>query len=211
MFIPNGQTIYESVEQTIISILNSHNVSYHYPAENEKITLSDNEYMQFFNLKEEYYNEYYNITKDSGLSDIDYTNYNNFSMVTLFRHLDNFLWFTGDIETGAEKNIYKNINQCDLLKIEHHGANLQTDKKYLEQLNPKYAVLCNRLSRLTNYQSPTIYNVKSKNAKFYSTYSNSIIHFISKYNSLIAEDSSEYDLPLTNLLNTPRSSNSRRC
>lgn len=196
----------ESIEQTVISILNSHSVAYYYPAESEKIELSANEYMQFFNLKTEYYNQYYNI-----LNEDTYTNYNNFSMVTLFNHLDNFMWFTGDIEFQAEENIYKAINKCDLLKIEHHAENRRSSPKYLSQLNPKFSVVCPRLLRLEHYNSPTLFDTKSKNSKLYSTYYNSIIHFVSTYNNLYPENATEYELVNTNLLNTPRSSYSRRC
>lgn len=105
-FVPSSATNgYQTLEQHIISNLDSHNIQYHYPSEGEIISIDENSQMQFFNLLPEYYEDYYPVVIDAYGTNTGYTNYNNFSMVMCYKHINRYMWFTGDIESKAQANI----------------------------------------------------------------------------------------------------------
>jgi len=174
-FLPSANTVIPALENQIISILTSHGISYSYPENEDSITLDTNENLTFYNIGSDFYNDYYTNTTDAYGVIQDYTNYNNFSMVVKYSFWNTTSWFTADIEKPAQNNISDYIDSCDLLKIEHHALNLSSDQKYLNQLQPKYGVVCNR-EYIENDQdienSPTIYAILSKKAKLYSTRNN---------------------------------------
>jgi beta-lactamase superfamily II metal-dependent hydrolase len=188
LFVPiSAGTGYQNLENTIINILNTNNIVYKYPEEKEIITIDENTQMQFFNLLPEYYNNYYGITYNAYNTETGTTDYNNFSMVMSYTHLNHVAWFTGDIEPAAQANIYKNIKQCDILKIEHHGLNFNSNNNYLNNLQPKYAVVCNRAYYDTpfDFANNTTIKILSQGAKFFDTRTaNQPIKFVSKYNEI---------------------------
>lgn len=186
-----------TIEQSIISTLTAKNITYKYPTEAEIITIDDNAEMQFFNVSTSYYSDYYNVTTNAYGEETNATNYNNFSMVMSYKHFDNYFWFTGDIDAEAQENIYQNIKNCDVLKVEHHGLNYNTSKNYLNQLQPKYAVVFNRAYYSTpfDYAQNTVFEVLSKNARLYATRtSNKAIEFVSKQNGVITETETNINL-----------------
>lgn len=61
----------------------------------------------------------------------------------------------GDAEQEAEKSIekaYPNL-QVDVLKVGHHGSNTSTNKSFLQQMNPHYALIS--AGRNNTYGHPT--------------------------------------------------------
>lgn len=189
-----------TVENTIINMLTTNNIQYKYPEELEKIELNENSYLQFLNLLPIYYQEYYNTTVNAYNEEQESTEYNNFSMVTVFKFCNNFVLLPGDIQKEAEKNVYKNLTNCNLMKVEHHGLNFTSNENYLNQLNPKYAVVANRqyYSSSHDFLKDTVINIQSKNAKIYTTRGNGTITFILDSFNIISENETRSDIPLLN-------------
>ena len=50
------------------------------------------------------------------------------------------LLFTGDIDSAQEKAL-KDLKQFDVLKVAHHGSKHSSSLKFLEQVQPKVAVI----------------------------------------------------------------------
>ena len=189
-FLPISDTnTYQTREQTIIQMLTNNDIDYTFATEGQEISLAENEKLSFFNVDTSYYDDYYDYTLNAFGEDTEATNYNNFSLITIYEHFNNTFVFTGDIEKLAQSKNYQNIKNCDVLKIEHHGLNWESDYNYLNQLNPKLAVVCNSQYYNTpfDYAHPTVFEVTSKGAKLYSTRtSQKTIVITSKFNKIFA-------------------------
>lgn len=71
---------------------------------------------------------------------------NNNSLVCKLNYQNFSLLFTGDIEEIAEKAIlkkYKNTNilKSTILKIAHHGSKSSSTQEFLNEVNPKIALI----------------------------------------------------------------------
>lgn len=197
-FIPlSSDNVFRTREQLIIQMLNTNNIQYEFATEGQEIEMSQNEKLTFYNCDTNYYNDYYNYVLNAFGDNVGYTNYNNFSLITKYEHFDNVVFFTGDIEKLAQSKNYQHFKNCDILKVEHHGLNWESNYNYLNQLNPKYAVVCNSQYYETpfDYAHPTVFQVTSKGAKLFTTRTaGKTIEFTSKYNKIYANVDSKNEL-----------------
>ena len=83
-----------------------------------------------------------------------YDNQNNYSIVLKVTYKDVSFLFTGDAETLSEKEILQNDIDisADILKVGHHGSNTSTSSKFLDVVNPKYAIIS--LGKDNSYNHP---------------------------------------------------------
>ena len=65
---------------------------------------------------------------------------NEVSTVASIRNGKYSLLFTGDIDSTRERAL-KNLEQHDVLKVAHHGSKHSSSLKFLEQVQPKVAVI----------------------------------------------------------------------
>ena len=197
-FQGSEKTTIQANETQFISILQEKNINYIYPNENDKISFNDNLSLEFHNINFEYYNDYYNYLYNAYEKLTENTNYNNFSMITILKHYDNYFCFTGDIEKLAQSKNYKVFKKCDVLKVEHHSFNYDSNIDYLNQLNPSIAVICNRnYLTPTTYTHNTYYTLKQKGASIYNTSDCGNITIKSINNKLIS--SAEIKSPIYNV------------
>lgn len=72
-----------------------------------------------------------------------YGSLNDYSIVIKLTHGENSFLFTGDAEEISEKEaIEKGFSLvANVLKIAHHGSNSSTIQEFLDQVNPKYAII----------------------------------------------------------------------
>ena len=72
-----------------------------------------------------------------------YNNLNDYSVVSKITHGRNSFLITGDIEKSAEKDLTKRRSQLysTVLKVPHHGSRGSNSAEFLEQVEPKYAVI----------------------------------------------------------------------
>ncbi|MGG3282725.1 MBL fold metallo-hydrolase [Paenibacillus solani] len=68
---------------------------------------------------------------------------NAWSAVLRVQHGNTSFLFTGDAETRSEKDMleHSKLLHADVLKVGHHGSDTSTLQKFLEAVNPKYAVI----------------------------------------------------------------------
>jgi len=73
----------------------------------------------------------------------EYSNLNNYSVVTYLTYGENSFIFTGDAESQAEKDMLEAgmIEHADVLKVGHHGSNTSSSNEFLEAVMPDYAVI----------------------------------------------------------------------
>ncbi len=71
---------------------------------------------------------------------------NNNSIVCKLQYKKFSMLFTGDIEEIAEKKIWdiykdKNVLNATVLKVAHHGSKTSSIQKFIEEVNPKVALI----------------------------------------------------------------------
>lgn len=196
-FIPSSSNnTFRDRELLIISTLQQKDIPYIWKDNGDILELSNKESITFYNTNIDY-TDYYNETIDAQGYNVNYTNYNNFSLICVYKHFNNTILFTGDIEYLAEEKNYQHIKNCDVLKIEHHGLNVRSHKKYLNNLNPNIAIICNSqyYDNPADVAHPTTFEVCSKGGKIYETRNNlGSIQLISKYNGIFSNTSNNSNL-----------------
>ena len=88
---------------------------------------------------------------------------NQSSIVLKMNFGDKSFLFTGDATSENEKNMLDLNISADVLKVGHHGSNYSTSKKFLEKVNPKYAIIS--VGKDNKYGHPTKSILKGLNAK----------------------------------------------
>ncbi|MCB2310571.1 MBL fold metallo-hydrolase [Clostridium tagluense] len=101
-----------------------------------------------------------------------YKDLNNYSVVVKLEFGSNSFLLTGDAEDISEGEILaKGFNiKADLLKVGHHGSRSSTTDKFLNKVNPKYAVISSETGN--DYGHPhkeTMDKLKNKNISVYRT------------------------------------------
>lgn len=101
-----------------------------------------------------------------------YDNLNNYSVVVKLTYGSNKFIFQGDAEEIPENEILSKGYDIssDVLKVGHHGSSSSTTSKYLNKVNPKYAVIS--VGENNTYKHPhkeTIEKLASKKITVYRT------------------------------------------
>lgn len=128
-------------ETAVKSALTSAGIPYIEPDNAQTVVLASNTSISFYNIGSAFYNLYYNYYLDTAGDLSEYTQYNNFSMVTKLIHNDHCFVFGADIYFPAEKALTPYFGGCDVYKVEHHGLNRGTYLPWVSALNPKFAMI----------------------------------------------------------------------
>ena len=76
--------------------------------------------------------------------------------------------FTGDISTSVEKDLLDKDIKVDVLKVAHHGSNYSSSDKFLNIINPKYAIISVGYNNKYDHPSNKILE-RLKNSNVYRT------------------------------------------
>lgn len=105
-------------------------------------------------------------------NDNEYSETNNFSIVTKLTFKENSFIFTGDAELESERDILKhgyNISS-DVIKIGHHGGSTSTTEEFLDKVNPEYAIIsCGANNTYGHPHRETIDKLKKHNINILRT------------------------------------------
>lgn len=76
-------------------------------------------------------------------SSSDYSDLNDYSVVTILTHGDNKFLLTGDASDTSEEEMIENnlLEDVDVLKVGHHGSDTATSQEFLDIVKPEYAVI----------------------------------------------------------------------
>jgi competence protein ComEC len=101
-----------------------------------------------------------------------YDDANDMSAVVRLTYGSNSFLFTGDAESKSEADMLKSIVnlKSDVLMVGHHGSKSSTSQKFLDAVNPKYAVI--QVGKDNNYGHPTAEVLKKLNDKGIKIYRN---------------------------------------
>lgn len=95
---------------------------------------------------------------------------NDSSIVLKMTYKETKYLFMADATNIVEKNMLKYDIKSDVLKVAHHGSKYSTNSMFLNQVNPKYAVIS--VGRDNAYKLPseeTLNRLHSKNIDIYRT------------------------------------------
>ena len=112
---------YNNLEKNLIMVLNKKNIKYYTCIRELRISKYK---MQFLNTRE-------------------YDNENDNSSVVYFNYDGYKFLFMGDAGTSKEEDILKkyDIGSIDFLKVGHHGSKTSSDKKFIDEIKPKYSII----------------------------------------------------------------------
>ena len=153
---------YNDLEQELIEILDNKNIQYY-----SCINKIDNLY---FLQTKEYDNENDN-------SNVIYTELNNYKFL-----------FMGDASVDTEKEIMNkyNLQDIDVLKVGHHGSRTSSSKEFINEINPKYAIIS--VGKKNRYGHPNKEVLENlENSKIYRIDQDGSIMFKIKNNKLKIE------------------------
>lgn len=101
-----------------------------------------------------------------------YDNPNDSSIAVVLEHGNNRFLFAGDATTNAEEDILKNKIDisADVYKVSHHGSASSTSQKFLNAINPKYAVIsCGKENEYGHPTKEVLDKLKEKKVLLFRT------------------------------------------
>ena len=113
----------------------------------------------------------------------EYDNENDNSNVIYFKYGTFKFLFMGD--AGIEKDILKKYNISDVyvLKVGHHGSKTSSDKKFIDEIKPKYSIISvGKKNRFGHPNKEVLNNLKQ--SKVYRTDQDGSIMFKKKNDKL---------------------------
>ena len=115
-------------------------------------------------------------------------NINDSSLVLSMHHGENDFLLTGDIEKPAEQEMLRDgLKAVEVLKVPHHGSRTSSSEKFLQALQPQFAVVSvgeKNFYRLPNQE--TLDRLQLLNTKTFRTDQDGMISFESDGAKLIA-------------------------
>ena len=95
---------------------------------------------------------------------------NDSSIVLKLTYKNNTFLFTGDLSSKEDDNILNKDISAQILKVSHHGSKYSTTSKFLDKVDPKYAIISVGKNNIYNHPSDsTISKLKERNIKIYRT------------------------------------------
>ena len=122
--------------------------------------------------------------KTYGMADID--DDNDRSVSCLLTHDEKKILLCGDSEKKEESYLTKlNIGKVDVFKANHHGSPTSNTKNLLDQIRPKYVVICSSEENKYNLPKKTIISrLIEYTQNVYATFISGNIEVISKNNNI---------------------------
>lgn len=116
-----------------------------------------------------------------------YDNLNNYSIVIKLSYKNQNLLFMGDAETLSENEILNNgyIPKSDVIKLGHHGSSTSNSKKFLDAVNPQYAIIsCGADNEYGHPHDEVVKRIENANITYYRTDTNGTITLTSDGNGI---------------------------
>ena len=157
---------YNYLENELIKVLNNRKIKYYSCI--KELNIDENK-LYFLNT-----NEYDN---ENDNSNVIYTELNGHKFI-----------FMGDAGIEREKDILAkyNILDVDVLKVGHHGSKTSSSKTFINEVNPKYAIICVGKNNRYGHPNKEVLNTL-ENSKIYRTDQEGGIMFKIKNNKLKIE------------------------
>ena len=104
---------------------------------------------------------------------------NSASIVLYVKYKEFSILFTGDLDIKGEKEINDLSLKADILKIAHHGSKTSTGKDFLENVDPKAALIsCGENNKYGHPSQDVIHRLENIGSSIYITYESGAITII---------------------------------
>lgn len=106
------------------------------------------------------------LTPMANVTDIAYSDANDYSPIVLFNYCGVDILFTGDAEAEVMQEYltnYSNTYDIDVLKVGHHGSLTSTSDAYIKALKPEYCVIQVGLGNSYNHPRQEIIDILHNN------------------------------------------------
>ncbi|WP_392486221.1 ComEC/Rec2 family competence protein [Haloimpatiens sp. FM7315] len=116
-----------------------------------------------------------------------YEDMNNYSPIIKIAYKSNKFIFTGDAENLIEDTILKSNYDlsADVLKLGHHGSKSSTSLNFINNINPKIAIIsCGKNNKYNHPHKETLKKINEINCKIYRTDVNGSVLIIGDGNTL---------------------------
>ena len=99
------------------------------------------------------------------------SDFNSNSVVVRVTKGDQCMLFTGDAEEPTEAMLLqKGLEPCDVLKVAHHGSGHSSTQRFLDALQPRYAIIsCGKDNKYKHPYPETLERLERAGAKVYRT------------------------------------------
>ena len=156
---------YNEIEKELINVLNNKNIKYYQNI--QEITTKINK-LYILN------NQLYDNENDN--SNVIYFSYNKFKMLLM-----------GDAGVEVEEDLLKkySINNINVLKVGHHGSKTSTSKKFIENINPQFAVISVGKNNRYGHPNNEVLDYLSRSKIYRTDVDGSIIFKINKNKIII--------------------------
>lgn len=149
-YMPDALTTTKTFEE-VLDALDENGVTFETPAIEDKFNVSD------------CYFEVLSIGNNE-------ENLNSTSIVLMMNYGKKKFLFTGDIESETEQTLLNKNIKTDVLKVAHHGSGGSTTSKFLQKVNPEYAIIS--VGQNNSYNHPhneALNRLNKNNVKIYRT------------------------------------------
>jgi len=112
----------------------------------------------------------------------EYSDFNNYSIVTILTHGDNKFLFSGDAEEKSESEMIENnlLQDIDVLKVGHHGSNTSTSQEFLDIIQPEISVImCGEGNKYNHPNEETMDKFQAMGVDVYRTDLDGTIEMVS--------------------------------
>lgn len=102
----------------------------------------------------------------------DYSDLNDYSIVTILTHGNNKFLLTGDASNTSESEMIENnlLEDVDVLKVGHHGSDTATSQEFLDIIKPEYAIImCGEGNKYNHPCEETMDKLQAINDTIYRT------------------------------------------
>lgn len=118
--------------------------------------------------------------------DIEFANLNDSSIVSKLTVKGKSFLFTGDAEKEVEQLLLQQYDlKADVLKVGHHGSDTSTTEKFLQEVNPEYALISVGEGNSFGHPNEGVINLLEKyGVKIYRTDKNGRVSVTMENNNL---------------------------
>lgn len=147
VFVANGDASTKTYKDFITSAINR-GLQPSVPLDGAKYQVSETSYLEVYNT-------------NGG------SNNNEASLVILYVNGKDKILFMGDAGVDTETELLSKFQEVDLVKIGHHGSSGSTSQKFIDQVNPEYAVILTGANSYGHPTSTVLNRLQNKNVELH--------------------------------------------
>ena len=123
----------------------------------------------------------------------EFTDLNDYSIVTRVEYGDTSAMITGDVENHSEKLMLESFDvrslKADIMQMGHHGSSTSNSADFIDAVSPKYAVIqCGEGNSYGHPHRETLTKLKKRNIEYFRTDEQGTVVFISDGREVYPKD-----------------------